>query len=109
MIPRPKTDLGCHGAALLATAPVGFGEIGSSARKIDAPLLVCIYAHMHSRDVIRVIEADGWRLVGVTGSHHHFKHPTKPGKVTIPHPRKDMALPTLISIERQADVKLRRQ
>jgi predicted RNA binding protein YcfA (HicA-like mRNA interferase family) len=41
-----------------------------------------------SRHIIRELEADGWRFVGATGSHHHFKHPTKPGKVTIPHPRR---------------------
>ena len=37
----------------------------------------------HSRDLIRELEADGWVHIGTTGSHHHFKHPTKPGKVTI--------------------------
>jgi predicted RNA binding protein YcfA (HicA-like mRNA interferase family) len=42
-----------------------------------------------SRDLIREIEADGWRLVGTSGSHHHFKHQKKAGKVTVPHPRKD--------------------
>jgi predicted RNA binding protein YcfA (HicA-like mRNA interferase family) len=36
-----------------------------------------------SRDIIRELEADGWRFVGAAGSHHHFKHPTKPGKVTV--------------------------
>jgi predicted RNA binding protein YcfA (HicA-like mRNA interferase family) len=39
-----------------------------------------------SRDVIRELEADGWYLIGASGSHHHFKHPTKPGKVTLPAP-----------------------
>jgi predicted RNA binding protein YcfA (HicA-like mRNA interferase family) len=38
-----------------------------------------------SRDIIRELEADGWYFVGASGSHHHFKHPTKPGKVTLPH------------------------
>jgi predicted RNA binding protein YcfA (HicA-like mRNA interferase family) len=42
-----------------------------------------------SRDIIRELEADGWYFIGASGSHHHFKHPTKPGKVTLPHPRKD--------------------
>jgi predicted RNA binding protein YcfA (HicA-like mRNA interferase family) len=36
-----------------------------------------------SREIIRKLEADGWFLVGTTGDHHHFKHPTKPGKVTV--------------------------
>ncbi len=44
-----------------------------------------------SRELIKIIEEDGWRLVAVAGSHHQFKHPTKPGKVTIPHPKKELA------------------
>jgi predicted RNA binding protein YcfA (HicA-like mRNA interferase family) len=36
-----------------------------------------------SRDLIRELEADGWRYVGATGSHHHNKHETKPGKVPV--------------------------
>ena len=63
---------------------------------------------VHSRDLIRELEADGWRFIGATGSHHHFKHPTKPGKVTVPHPKKDLKLPTLRSIGRQSGVALRR-
>jgi len=39
------------------------------------------------RDVIKLVEADGWRLDRVRGSHRHFKHATKRGTVTIPgHP-----------------------
>jgi predicted RNA binding protein YcfA (HicA-like mRNA interferase family) len=60
-----------------------------------------------STDIIRAIEADGWNLVRINGSHHHFRHPTKPGTVTIPHPRKDVPIGTLKSIERQSGVKLR--
>jgi predicted RNA binding protein YcfA (HicA-like mRNA interferase family) len=44
-----------------------------------------------SRAIIRELEADGSRPAGVTGSHHHFKHPIKQGKVTVPHPRKGLA------------------
>jgi predicted RNA binding protein YcfA (HicA-like mRNA interferase family) len=61
-----------------------------------------------SKNIIRAIEADGWMLVRVTGSHHHFRHATKPGSVTVPHPKKDIPVGTLKSIERQAGVKLRR-
>ncbi|MBI5132167.1 MAG: type II toxin-antitoxin system HicA family toxin [Rhodopseudomonas palustris] len=43
-----------------------------------------------SRDLIKELEADGWRFVGATGSHHHFKHPVKAGKVTVQHPKKDL-------------------
>ncbi|MDF3696639.1 type II toxin-antitoxin system HicA family toxin, partial [Enterobacter hormaechei] len=41
---------------------------------------------MDSRNAIAMIEADGWYLVRVKGSHHQFKHPTKKGLVTVKHP-----------------------
>lgn len=62
---------------------------------------------LSSREVIGKIEADGWRLVRISGSHHHFKHPVKHGKVTVAHPVKDIPIGTLKSIERQSGVKLR--
>ncbi|MFD2206625.1 type II toxin-antitoxin system HicA family toxin [Kiloniella antarctica] len=62
---------------------------------------------MRSRDVIKKIEAGGWYLVATKGSHHQFKHPTLPGRVTIPHPKKELATGTLKSIEKQSGVKLR--
>jgi predicted RNA binding protein YcfA (HicA-like mRNA interferase family) len=43
-----------------------------------------------SAEVIRVLRAAGWRLARVKGSHHHFRHDTSPGTVTVPHPRKDL-------------------
>lgn len=61
---------------------------------------------MTSRDVIRRLECDGWRLVRVKGSHHHFAHPVKKGIVTVRHPSKDYPIGTLKSIERQAGIKL---
>lgn len=62
-----------------------------------------------SRDLIRDLVADGWYPVGVTGSHHHFKHPTKPGKVTIPHPKKDLHPKTVRSIYCQAGLSERKR
>jgi predicted RNA binding protein YcfA (HicA-like mRNA interferase family) len=47
---------------------------------------------MLSRDLIKELVRDGWTLHSVTGSHHHDKHPSKPGKVTLPHAVKDMHL-----------------
>ena len=52
-----------------------------------------------------MIESDGWCLVGVRGSHHHFKHPTKPGRVTVPHPKTQIPLGTLNSILKTAGLK----
>jgi predicted RNA binding protein YcfA (HicA-like mRNA interferase family) len=44
----------------------------------------------------------GWVRVAQKGSHAHFKHPVKKGRVTVPHPKKDMKPGTLRSIEKQA-------
>lgn len=55
-----------------------------------------------SRSLIKLIEADGWRLVRVKGSHHPFRHPTKPGTVTVKHPAKDLLIKTLKSALKQA-------
>jgi predicted RNA binding protein YcfA (HicA-like mRNA interferase family) len=63
---------------------------------------VVIITTMKSAEVIRKLEADGWVLERIKGSHHQFSHPVKLGIVTVPHPRKDVALPTLRSIYRQA-------
>jgi predicted RNA binding protein YcfA (HicA-like mRNA interferase family) len=71
---------------------------------------VYIYTHeganvartLSSREVIRLLEADGWQHVGTSGDHWQFRHPKKPGRVTVTHPRKDLPLPLLRSIYRQA-------
>ena len=60
-----------------------------------------------SREVIRLLEADGWYEVHVVGSHHQFKHPTKKGRVTVKHPDKDIPRPTLAKIEKQSGLKFR--
>lgn len=58
------------------------------------------------RDLIRMVENDGWRLVRTTGSHRHYRHPTKPGTVTIPgHPSDELAIGTERSILKQAGLK----
>ncbi|MBF0368839.1 MAG: type II toxin-antitoxin system HicA family toxin [Magnetococcales bacterium] len=60
-----------------------------------------------SREIIQILKKGSWQLAGVTGSHHHFVHPEKSGKVTVPHPVKEMPIGTLKSIERQSGLKLR--
>ena len=62
---------------------------------------------MNSREVIAALEANGWVEVARRGSHAQFKHPTKAGRVTVPHPKRDLPLGTLRSIERQAGLRLR--
>ena len=58
-----------------------------------------------SKELIRILEADGWFLVNVEGSHYQFKHPIKKGRVTIPHPKKEHPAGTANSILRQAGLK----
>lgn len=48
-----------------------------------------------------------WVEVARKGSHVQFKHPTLPGRVTVPHPKLDIPIGTLRSIEKQAKIKLR--
>lgn len=58
---------------------------------------------INARDVIRALEKDGWREAQVTGGHRHFKHPHKPGPVTVPaHGGVDITLMVLKSIESKA-------
>jgi predicted RNA binding protein YcfA (HicA-like mRNA interferase family) len=61
---------------------------------------------MKVRDTIRMVEDDGWRLVGTRGSHRQYKHPLKAGRVTIAgKPSDDLAPGTLNSILKQAGLK----
>ena len=61
---------------------------------------------MKVREVIKLIEEDGWYLARTRGSHRQFKHPTKSGLVTIAgKPSEDLAPGTLNSILKQAQLK----
>lgn len=62
---------------------------------------------MNSRDLIRAIETAGWENVATKGDHRQFTHPSRPGRVTVPHPKRDLPIGTLRSIERPSGVKLR--
>jgi predicted RNA binding protein YcfA (HicA-like mRNA interferase family) len=61
-----------------------------------------MHVETNSRKLIQLLQADGWVEVGVEGSHHHFKHPAKPGKIQVPHPKKDLPQGTARSILRLA-------
>ena len=61
---------------------------------------------MDSRKLIKLLKDDGWYQVAVKGSHCQFKHSTKKGRVTIPHPKIDLPIGTLKSIIKQAKVKI---
>jgi predicted RNA binding protein YcfA (HicA-like mRNA interferase family) len=58
------------------------------------------------REVIKLIEADGWVLVRTKGSHRQYNHPAKPGTVTVPgKPSDDLSAGLLNSILRQAGLR----
>jgi len=60
---------------------------------------------MKVRDVIKLIENDGWYLIRARGSHQQYKHAVKSGRVTIAgHPGDDLAPGTLNSILKQAQI-----
>lgn len=61
---------------------------------------------MKVKEVIKLLEDDGWYLARTKGSHRQFKHPTKPGTVTVAgKPSVDIPPGTLNSILKQAGLK----
>lgn len=65
---------------------------------------------MKIREVIKLIEADGWYQVAYKGSHRQFKHPVKQGRVTIAGNLGDeIDKGTLNSILKQASLKKKRR
>ena len=68
---------------------------------------VCIGVYnplMSSEEIIKLLKAAGWRKVHQKGSHTQFKHTLKPGKITVPHPKKDLPLGTAKAILKQAGI-----
>lgn len=61
---------------------------------------------MKVKDVLSKLRDDGWYLAATRGSHRQFKHPTKPGRVTVAgKPSDDLAPGTLNSIQKQAGLR----
>lgn len=60
---------------------------------------------MRFREIEKLLLDDGWYLVDVSGSHHQYKHPSKPGKVTIPNHRGDIPMRVVNSILKQSGLK----
>jgi len=59
---------------------------------------------MSGKEVLKLLQKDGWYLVNTEGSHFQLKHPTKPGKVTVPYHR-ELKSGTINSIMKQAGLK----
>ncbi|HVN64486.1 MAG TPA: type II toxin-antitoxin system HicA family toxin [Candidatus Binataceae bacterium] len=58
-----------------------------------------------SREIIKALERKGWQLAGIRGSHRQYRHPVLPGRVTVPHPVKDIPWGTVRSIMKQSGIK----
>jgi len=61
-----------------------------------------------STEILRRLKANGWTVVRTRGSHVQLEHATKPGLVTLPHPKRDLPAGTVRSIEKQAGITLLR-
>lgn len=60
---------------------------------------------MNSKQIIKQLEADGWELRSVKESHHIFRHPTKPGHISVPHPKHDLGVGLVHKLLKQAGLK----
>lgn len=72
--------------------------------ELDSTLFGVYDTQMTSADLIRDLQRAGWALDRVTGSHHIFKHPSRPGIVVVPHPKKDLGIGLVKSIRQQAGI-----
>jgi predicted RNA binding protein YcfA (HicA-like mRNA interferase family) len=83
------------------------GRLASNVRgQVDLQPIGRNLPGVTSAEVIRRITAAGWHLVRTKGSHRHFSNASRPGIVTVPHPKKDLPIGTLKSIEKQSGVNL---
>lgn len=60
---------------------------------------------MRSADLIKLLEAEGWALRSVNGSHQVFAHPARPGRISVPHPKKDLGVALGHKLLKQAGLK----
>ena len=64
-----------------------------------------ILTTMRSAGLIKLLEAEGWLLRGVRGSHHVFSHPQRGGHISVPHPKKDLGIGLAHKLLKQAGLK----
>lgn len=67
--------------------------------------LVVIIHTMTSKELILILQADGWVLRNVKGSHHVYKHPNKPMHISVPHPKKDLGVGLVNKLLKLAELK----
>lgn len=81
-------------------------DLLSDQSRILTFFLECVLLHIiDSRSIIKIIKQNGWQKVATSGSHTQFRHPERKGRVTVPHPKKDIPIGNLKSIERQSGIK----
>jgi len=66
---------------------------------------VCIIHTMNSAGLIKMLERDGWILRGGKGSHKVYVHPSKPGHLSVPHPKKDLGVGLVNKLLKSAGLK----
>lgn len=71
-------------------------------KSFDSSVYNVYHTDISSREIIKRLREEGWLLVHIRGSHHQYKHPDKSGRVTVPHPKKNLPKGTLRSIYKQA-------
>ena len=62
---------------------------------------------MSSREIIKLLQSNGWECIRTRGSHHQFRHNDKAGVVTVPHPKKDLPTGTARAILRSAGIEMK--
>ena len=72
---------------------------------VDISVYGVYCAIMTSKELIALLNQDGWTLRGSKGSHHVFIHPSKAGHLTVPHPKKDLGTGLVKKILKQAGLK----
>ena len=102
-LPRPLLSLGYPLPDVEVRLVGGTGEEG--VLEVRSPAMFTEYLNLPHVTGAKL--RDGWYEVNQAGSHKQFKHPVKKGRVTLPHPKREIPIGTLKSIEKQAGIKLR--
>ena len=86
--------------------------MGLSSKFIWFSSIVCVWCvyyvyntQMNSKELLKLLERDGWIMRNSKGSHHIFKHPVKTGHITVPHPKKDLGVGLVQKLLKQAGIK----
>ena len=77
----------------------------ASITDIDIDHFRVYRTHVNSKDLIKQLESQGWQLRNVKGSHHVFRHPERPGHISVPHPRKDLGVGLVAKLLKEAGLK----